>query len=1380
MKNKILICVAVLGCLAAGVASSFAQDIDYLIITSEAYSNAFQRLADYRTEHNGFSTKIVTLEYIAANYDGTKPSGGSDLQTKARNCIKEYAASNNTYIVVIGGNSSDLDGRRYTHPHDGSVRSDHYYACLERTWDDDADGEYNEGFADADQYPDVWVGRISVTNNGDISNYVQKVITYETVSRPEIYNKVLLGGNTIFDVYTGDDRPTDIMNDGYPEFRAANHPSVSDVEIWNRIYYRDYIKSSFFTTNKTSLNYLFNTLTSWDTTTCGDYAANVDNLVQRMNEGWNYMMFDAHGSTTRGGWITEGGRTSPTVIEEGVTNNVNFIYTLACVTAQFWGYSQAESFIRRPVGGALVYIGCGPSNYGGVGQRYQDSWYDYVFVQKNRYSGEAFFNHKLDRAGSGDNIYWRAVGAGLNHHGDPALALITDEPNFVSISVSNAVIAEAGAQSGLITISRTLTQGAQDINYQLSGSATYAGDYTSAYSITSGVASFADGVAIVQIDVDPVNDSDIETNENVVITLPVGTNYFLVGGGSAAVTIVDDDNATLPEFSLSIIDGQAVEGGDTAMLELVRAANSSGSITVNLAHTGGTAAIADYNNGDISSVVFADAEMSVLVEIIPTDDVFVEGTEWLELSITADASYTIGTASNVTVDIIDDEAPHNVTITVPDGTADEEASDPAVVRITRDGNNSLDLDVSYIVDAGTTVITSDYNYVDFTGTVTIPGGSDYVDLTLVPVDDAVPEVTEKLDLSFVTNNNYYVISGSPAVSLTVLDNDAHAPVANLDYYVVSRDNMLNVSAPGVLENDTDLNLDPLTAVLETTTANGTLSLTNDGSFAYTPDLGFMGLDTFTYKAYDGGLYSSVATVSVQVVYPPDFKVHRGTFDMPMGGMVVTTLVNGVDYTLDSGATMSNAFIKLVNASHGGGGDTNSGDARDALAWIDNPTNLITSVDIRRLRSSGGGTKISWEILEYVGESGGANEIIVRDQASMNPPNALSITGAVCSSISDTNRVIVYVTGQSEKKGGNSIAAAYHTASLDSAKRPVFARETLGNGSRISYAIVEFAGTNWSDVQRVEQYIVSVNTDYPQAIDAVNTNRAFMHMQTRGGHQYELGAQAWFSATNEVTFRVNDAGGALDVVAWIVENTEDDPEYAMKVQHVRNTRAAGVGTAPDTWTETISAVTAMDNSSIMGECGRTASNWDYAYINFVLTSLDTVTLYRRINDEPSSYAFSVVEWPKTGSGGGGPADSDGDGMPDSWEDAYGLNSSSNDAAGDADGDGMSNLAEYYAGTAPDDTNSIFRIIKHSGHDANEFGSLVQALSSGAEIKLMWLGGTNGSTNDYIIYRSTSLVDAAWGQVTNYPRTNASGTNVWVDTEVSNDWLNIFYKITAPTN
>ena len=67
---------------------------------------------------------------------------------------------------------------------------------------------------------------------------------------------------------------------------------------------------------------------------------------------------------------------------------------------------------------------------------------------------------------------------------------------------------------------------------------------------------------------------------------------------------------------------------------------------------------------------------------------------------------------------------------------------------------------------------------------------------------------------------------------------------------------------GVLANDTDADGNPLTAVLVTGPAHGTLTLNPNGSFTYTPTSSFVGSDSFTYTANDGTLNSNTATVTI--------------------------------------------------------------------------------------------------------------------------------------------------------------------------------------------------------------------------------------------------------------------------------------------------------------------------------------------------------------------------------------------------------------------------------------------------------------------------------------------------------------------------------------
>ncbi len=94
--------------------------------------------------------------------------------------------------------------------------------------------------------------------------------------------------------------------------------------------------------------------------------------------------------------------------------------------------------------------------------------------------------------------------------------------------------------------------------------------------------------------------------------------------------------------------------------------------------------------------------------------------------------------------------------------------------------------------------------------------------------------------------------------------DVNPLVAHNDAYTTDEDTVLNVAAPGVLGNDEGADPALLTAIKVTDPSNGTVSLNADGSFAYTPNADFYGIDSFTYKMSYGSVESNIATVAITV------------------------------------------------------------------------------------------------------------------------------------------------------------------------------------------------------------------------------------------------------------------------------------------------------------------------------------------------------------------------------------------------------------------------------------------------------------------------------------------------------------------------------------
>ncbi|MCX7872731.1 MAG: lamin tail domain-containing protein [Verrucomicrobiae bacterium] len=112
------------------------------------------------------------------------------------------------------------------------------------------------------------------------------------------------------------------------------------------------------------------------------------------------------------------------------------------------------------------------------------------------------------------------------------------------------------------------------------------------------------------------------------------------------------------------------------------------------------------------------------------------------------------------------------------------------------------------------------------------------------------------------------------------------------------------------------------------------------------------------------------------------------------------------------------------------------------------------------------------------------------------------------------------------------------------------------------------------------------------------------------------------------------------------------------------------------------------------------------------------------------------------------DSDNDGMPDDWEIANGLRPDVDDANEDKDGDGMSNIAEFIAGTNPSDKNSILKISSISIAPNNEVIIEFESVPD----------------KDYQILVSTNFLDN-WSVLTNILRTSTNKTII-KDSESAN--------------
>ena len=148
----------------------------------------------------------------------------------------------------------------------------------------------------------------------------------------------------------------------------------------------------------------------------------------------------------------------------------------------------------------------------------------------------------------------------------------------------------------------------------------------------------------------------------------------------------------------------------------------------------------------------------------------------------------------------------------------------------------------------------------------------------------------------VSDGNGGTAQASVTITIGAI-NDTPIPVS--DSYSVDENSSIDVSLSlGLIANDTDLDGDTLT--VDTTpvvdVSNGTLVLSSDGTFTYTPYTNYWGSDSFTYRVTDGNGGVATTTVSITVTEVPNQAPVIAGIDSTY------TLTQGQDTVITAAAT----------------------------------------------------------------------------------------------------------------------------------------------------------------------------------------------------------------------------------------------------------------------------------------------------------------------------------------------------------------------------------------------------------------------------------------------------------------------------------------------
>lgn len=399
----------------------------------------------------------------------------------------------------------------------------------------------------------------------------------------------------------------------------------------------------------------------------------------------------------------------------------------------------------------------------------------------------------------------------------------------------------------------------------------------------------------------------------------------------------------------------------------------------------------------------------------------------------------------------------------------------------------------------------------------------------------------------------------------------------------------------------------------------------------------------------------------------DFHVIRGT-SIILAGQQFLTLTEGTDYTLETGPAGTKViplYARVTNTRFMGKGPSGSGGST-SIPHVDygvvNATshlNMLTFI----LWSRGSATatydcEFSWEIVQYIGEADGPNAVINHSSGfagqhptttGETPVQTISVTSY------DTDRTMPLLTGQ--------VAGGHTSNPIDRWGTGLWYGEILSSttwkflrlddGSDlspvvsgiVSWSILEFTGSNWSDVRKEQFDLSDLMTTLSwspatQQFSAFNLSpsvaalsRTFFHMQYATDNNPcgldDAGDSLYLSSVSQVRIRHRNTAGTRRYTLWILENSATGAG-AMDVEHLesyRGTTAAGA----NVFRIVVGATVDADQACIMGESassdgGGTATPRGSCDARLLQPTLDRIGMYQEDGGQETWHAVQLLRWP----------------------------------------------------------------------------------------------------------------------------------------------------------